>query len=165
MSHSCWRWVWSRGRKQHQSRRTPNSQLADGVQALGGVPEAGWTSPPSWMPVARGRTGESRDSLLSSVADFSVLLSLAVPFLPTCEFILWEPTSSGDNSTFPLHWNTKYIEDDEVLRWCLSTGYGKHLRTAWLCVYYKIYFSRNQAWNDLSPYQTSPLERSPKSRP
>lgn len=44
--------------------------------------------------------------------DFSIFLSLSIPFLPIYKFTIWEPfppTTSGVISSFPLHWNTKYI--------------------------------------------------------
>lgn len=82
--------------------------------------------------------------------DFSLFLSLSIPFLPICKFIIWEPfppTSSGDSSSFPLHWNTKDVLSNGVLRCFLSMVIEETLKT----VHYKFYFSHNQARKDLRP--------------
>lgn len=154
-SHFYWRGAWSRGRKQRQSQQTLNSRRPQGLQILGAVAAAGWISPPSRMASAReGQVREQKhlDSLLSS-AQISVcyLVSqcLSSPSVNSSfENLFLLP---GDTSSFPLHWNTKYIEGNGVLRWCLSMVTQETLKTGWLYVHYKICFSHNQARKDLSP--------------
>lgn len=126
--------VWCRGWKHCRSHRTLNSQRAQGLQALGAVSTAGWISPPSWMAVARGRTGESRNTWIHffPLPQISTLVSLCL-------------SSPSVNSSFENLFLQPHLEiavrshfieilnvqkmmrfSDDAWAW----GCGKHLRQA-----------------------------------